>query len=197
MRLVNVRHLLHRGTFASSVEATRIDTDIQNGIQRVCWPAGSGSFTLLNTPDGNGVKPIKNDFIAHLQEQGWQVEQRMRIASRIRPGKVDAVHRLQDGRHFAVEWETGNISSSHRALNKMAVGLLDGCLAGGALVLPSRQMYTYLTDRTGNYSEIEPYFPMWESLVVEGVLSVYVVEYDALSSTAPAIPKGTDGRALR
>ncbi|NLS89760.1 hypothetical protein EYI23_17625 [Bacillus subtilis] len=26
---------------------------------------------------------------------------------------------------FAVEWETGNIASSHRALNKIATGILN------------------------------------------------------------------------
>jgi len=83
----------------------------------------------------------------------------MSIASRVKPGPIDAVKEMPDGRYFSVEWETGNISSSHRALNKMAVGLLDGMLVGGILILPSRDMYQYLTDRIGNYAEIEPYFP--------------------------------------
>lgn len=186
------------GEFAKSVEAAKIDADIRKGIQQVCWPPGTGTFTLFDGKMANGVKPIKNDFIAHLSEQSWLPEQRMRIAANSQPGKIDAVHRLADGRHFAVEWETGNISSSHRALNKIAVGILDGCLIGGALILPSRTMYSYLTDRVGNYEEIQPYFPMWEALQPnEGVLSVYVVEHDTLSPNVPAIPKGTDGRALR
>jgi hypothetical protein len=115
---------------------------------------------------------------------------------------VDAIKDLGDGRIFALEWETGNISSSHRALNKMAVGLLDKVIAGGILVLPSRAMYLYLTDRVGNYSEIQPYFPVWECLgnsgqISDGVLVVIEVEHDALSDAVPWIPKGTDGRALR
>jgi hypothetical protein len=197
VKLISTRHLIRSGAFALSAESQGIDLDIQNGIREVCWPPGSGAFTLLDRKEGNGVKPIKNDFIAHLQVRGWEAEQRMRIASNVQPGKVDAVYTLSDGRHFAVEWETGNISSSHRALNKMAVGMLDGCLAGGALILPSREMYPYLTDRIGNYAEIEPYFPMWERVPTEGVLSVYVVQHDTLSSYVQAIPKGTDGRALR
>lgn len=197
MRLVKVRHLIQNGAFAQSSVAKQIDADIRQGIQLVSWPPKSGSFTLLDQKDGNGVKPIKNDFIAHLSKQRWQPEKKMQIASNSSPGKIDAVYQLTDGRHFAVEWETGNISSSHRALNKMAVGLLDGCLVGGALILPSRAMYRFLTDRIGNYAEIEPYFPLWESLKPsEGVLSIYVVEHDSLSSNVPAIPKGTDGRAL-
>lgn len=198
MKLINVRHLLQVGAFAQSVEAATIDADIRNGIQQVSWPPGSDSFTLLDKKDGNGVKPIKNDFIAHLTAKNWHSEKRMLLASNAQPGKIDAVYQFSDGRHFAVEWETGNISSSHRALNKMAVGLLDGCLIGGALILPSRAMYPYLTDRIGNYAEIEPYFPVWEALQPkEGMLTVYVVEHDTLSPNVLAIPKGTDGRALR
>ena len=83
-------------------------------------------------------------------------------------------------------------------MNKMAVGLLDGVLAGGILVLPSREMYQYLTDRIGNYAEIEPYFPVWKNLQIqEGVLAVIEIEHDALSTDVPTIRKGTDGRALR
>ena len=51
---------------------------------------------------------------------------KVHLGSREKPGKIDAVKNLPDGRYFAFEWETGNISSSHRALNKMAIGLLDG-----------------------------------------------------------------------
>ena len=32
---------------------------------------------------------------------------------------------------FAVEWETGNIASSHRAMNKMALALKQVRIAGG------------------------------------------------------------------
>ena len=69
---------------------------------------------------------------------------------------------------------------------------------GGVLIIPSRAMYFYLTDRIGNYAEIEPYFSMWQSLnVSEGVLAVIEIEHDALSIDVPHITKGTDGRALR
>jgi hypothetical protein len=126
------------------------------------------------------------------------LEHPLMIAARQRPGKIDAVKSLPNDRFFAVEWETGNISSSHRALNKMAVGLLDGILAGGILVLPSRNMYQYLTDRVGNFAEIEPYFAIWRNLQIhDGVLAVIEIEHDAISSDVPPIRKGTDGRALR
>lgn len=100
-------------------------------------------------------------------------------------------------RLFALEWETGNISSTHRALNKMTLGLLKGLLIGGVLIVPTRAMYKYLTDRVGNYPEIEPYFPLGRALRIdEGLLAVFAIEHDAVSKSAPRIPKGTDGRAL-
>jgi hypothetical protein len=59
-------------------------------------------------------------------------------------------------------------------------------------------MYKYLTDRIGNFAEIEPYFELWRALQVEaGLLVVIAVEHDGVSSSVPRIPKGTDGRALQ
>jgi len=58
-----------------------------------------------------------------LAQDGWALEEPLDIAVVSRPGKVDAVLYAQEG-PVALEWETGNISSSHRALNKMALGLL-------------------------------------------------------------------------
>ncbi|MHB8394398.1 MAG: PDDEXK family nuclease [Candidatus Dormibacteria bacterium] len=97
---------------------------------------------------------------------------------------------------FVAEWETGNISSSHRALNKMALAMLEKRLSGGVLVLPTRALYRYLTDRIGNYEEIEPYFRVWASLPIDsGFLAVIGVEHDRTSQQVGRIPKGTDGRA--
>ena len=98
---------------------------------------------------------------------------------------------------MAAEWETGNISSSHRAMNKMALGLMQEVLIGGILILPTREMYHYLTDRIGNFEELEPYFPLWRAVACrEGILGVVSVEHDAVSRDVPRIPKATNGRAL-
>jgi len=90
----------------------------------------------------------------HLSSLGWGLETCLDIATLRRPGPIDATIPVGN-RLFCMEWETGNISSSHRALNKMALGILKGLLIGGALVLPTRAMYKYLTDRVGNFAEIE------------------------------------------
>lgn len=79
----------------------------------------------------------------------------------------------------------------------MVLGLLRGVLLGSALVLPSRRLYPYLTDRIGNYEELEPYFDVWRAVnLTEGFLAIFAIEHDAVDSSVPKISKGTDGRAL-
>lgn len=131
-----------------------------------------------------------------LRIAGWSLETPLDIATSRRPGKLDAVFYSQQG-PVALEWETGNISSSHRALNKMALGLLKRVLVGGILIVPSRDLYQYLTDRIGNYDELMPYLDLWHAIPCSnGVLEIIVIEHDERSTAVPRIPKGTSGRAL-
>jgi hypothetical protein len=51
--------------------------------------------------------------MAELKKQNWDLEVHLNIATADRPGKLDAVLSGSSGR-VAIEWETGNISSSHR-----------------------------------------------------------------------------------
>lgn len=198
MKILQIKYLIRKGRFSTSESMGQIIDEIKEAIDSVKWPTGSDRFTLYPEKQRNGVKPIKEGCMELLHQRGWSLERKVHLGSRIKPGKIDAIKGLPDGRFFALEWETGNISSSHRALNKIAIGLLDGILASGILVLPSRAMYKWLTDRIGNYEEIMPYFPIWESLPIkDGTLAVIEVEHDELSSSVPIIPKGTDGRALR
>ena len=170
---------------------------LHTAIKRVSWPEGSGRFTIFPEEQGNGVKTIKRELMLELEQRGWHLEKRLEFGPLKGPGKLDAVLDTKHG-PIALEWETGNISSSHRALNKMALGLLKGVLACGILVVPSRQLYKYLTDRIGNFSELEPYLDLWRAIPCrQGVLEVVVIEHDAESKKVPKIPKGTDGRALR
>ena len=134
--------------------------------------------------------------MALLNRHGWDLETPVDIATVKRPGPIDATYKIEN-KLFAVEWETGNLSSSHRAVNKMALGILKGLLIGGILILPTREFYQYLTDRVGNFKELEPYFPMWKALVCdEGFLAIIAVEHDDASTDVPRIPKGTNGRHL-
>ncbi len=202
MKILQVETLISQGAFAQSEEWREIRESFHSAIQRMDHPAGTEKFTLYaqsgkKRGEGNGVKPIKNSLMNYLEVSGWKLEEPLDIATRTRPGNLDAVLYTSFG-PVAVEWETGNISSSHRALNKMALGLLKGILVSGTLVVPSRDMYRYLTDRVGNFPELEPYLDLWRSIpCCEGVFEIVVIEHDAVSTDVPRIPKGISGRALQ
>ena len=202
MKIVHTEILIDAGGFSQSPEWKKIENDIHTAIKTIEWPPGRGSFILHDEPGkkrgkGNGVKPIKQACMLKLKDLGWQLETHVKISTTKRPGPMDATYPVRD-RLFCVEWETGNISSSHRSLNKMTLGLLKKILIGGVLIVPTRKMYTYLTDRVGNYQELEPYFPMWKALCVEeGFLAIIVIEHDSVSKDVPRITKMTDGRALQ
>jgi hypothetical protein len=193
--------LVDKGPFSSSAEWQTIYSQLQTAISSVVWPPGSKTFTVRKESGkkrgmGSGVKLIKEACMAKLEDFGWSLETPVDISTVTRPGPIDATCRVS-ARLFAVEWETGNISSSHRALNKMALGILKRILIGGILVVPTRELYQYLTDRVGNFKELAPYFPMWKALQCqEGFLAVIAVEHDHASTDVPRIPKGTNGRAL-
>jgi len=202
MKIMQIERLIDAGGFSSTKEWEMIENHIIQAIMTIQWPPQSGSFTLYDEPGkargkGNGVKPIKDACMLHLQSLGWSLETPVNIAALKRPGPIDAAYPVGD-RFFCVEWETGNISSSHRAVNKMALGILKKVLIGGALILPTRTMYRYLTARVGNFPELEPYFPLWRTLKVdEGLLVIIAIEHDGVSKDVPRIRKGTDGRALQ
>lgn len=201
MKIVHIEKLISAGAFSRSADWQRTHSAVAESISKVTWPPRSKVFTIYpesgkKRNKGNGVKPIKNGLMKSLLTQGWKKEIAIDIATLAKPGKFDAVIHTTFG-PVALEWETGNISSSHRALNKMALGLLKGVLAAGILIVPTRELYKYLTDRVGNWSEIKPYLDLWRAIPCNsGVLEIIVVEHDAVSTNVPRIPKGTSGRAL-
>jgi hypothetical protein len=196
MKLVKVEVLIDRGPFASSREWRVCRQQIEKAISAVVWPPGARSFTIHDNVgrgrgEGNGVVPIKSAFLASLQKSGWDVE------DRANPYRFDAFLHTGTGAGVGLEWETGNVSSSHRSLNRILLAHHRKELLAGALVLPTRKLYRYLTDRIGNYEEVEDYFPVWRSYRWdEGVLAIFAVEHDKASASVPRISKGTDGRAL-
>jgi hypothetical protein len=196
MKIIKTEYLIDSKKIRNSSAYNKIENEITSAIEKVRWPKKTKNFTIYPEKKANGVVPIKDACMISLQDDQWQLEERLDIATNVRPGPIDAYKELS-GLKVAVEWETGNISSSHRAVNKMAIGLLDDKLDAGFLILPSREFYQYLTDRVGNYRELEPYFPMWKSLnLPDKVLAIIEVEHDETSKKVPKIKKGTDGRAL-
>ncbi|QOH80997.1 restriction endonuclease [Plesiomonas shigelloides] len=196
MKVTRFEVLINSGEFFSTKQFNKVLKEINDAISQVVWPINSTHFSINPVLKGNGVKPIKNGCMSHLEKQGWKLEERLKISRAMRPGPLDAVKALPNGGLLALEWETGNISSSHRALNKMVLGMLEGALCGGVLILPSRNMYKYLTDRIGNFQEIEPYFPQWKRPdISNGFLAVIEIEHEYENKDVPLIPKGTDGWA--
>ena len=202
MRIISVERLIEAGSFAKSEEYTKIEKQVLEAISAVTYPEGAGSFIIKPVRRGNGVKPIKSKFLEKLRGYEWSIETEVTLPAGRQYGDFDAVYTInlsqKQTSYFVAEWETGNISSSHRALNKMSLALFRGSILGGVLILPTRELYNYLTDRVGNFSELQSYFPFWRafgSLIHEGVLMVISIEYDALSNDVPLIKKGTDGWA--
>ena len=177
MKIVRIETLIEAGAFPRSRDCRRIRSQVLEAIRMVEWPPNSGAFTLYDEcgkkrGSGSGVTPIKTACMLHLQAQRWVLEPPLDVGTVTRPGRMDAALQV-GGRHFCVEWETGNISSSHRALNKIALGIIKGVLVGGLLIVPTREMYRYLTDRIGNFMKLEPCFPPWRQLNSKSFSSEY------------------------
>lgn len=201
MRIVEYHDILNSVLFQTSPALRQAWEEIQKAILLTDWPHGSGSFTIYpesgkRSGEGNGVKPIKIPCTIALQNAGWLVERLPKIGSAVLgTGDLDALKETNEG-FIAFEWETGNISSSHRAINKLLLAMQETNTLGSFLVVPSDRLKLYLTDRIGNIGELRPYFPLWQNLPgINGALRIIVVEYDATSLDVPKIPKGTDGRA--
>ena len=202
MKIVQVHDVVTRGKFPRSGAWRRACRQVASAIRATDWPHGSGRFTIYPESGkergrGNGVLPIKLPCIRRLTDLGWEKEglppEKQYAVS---TGDLDALLKTPSG-YIGFEWETGNISSSHRAVNKLLLALLRQDLVGGFLVVPSDKLKTYLTDRIGNIGELRPYFPLWSSVPVKnGALRIVVVEHDGESKRVPRIPKMTAGRAL-
>lgn len=199
MKVNRVEYLIEAGGLESKPLFRRIISEVKESIGKVVHPAGSSTFALHPSNDHeNGVKPIKDACITYLESKGWDAEVKLQLETGLEPGKIDALKQVDGYPPVVFEWETGNISSSHRALNKMALGLVSNKVSGGILVVPSRAFYVHLTDRIGNFREIAPYFPMYRALNVKsGFLAVVEIEHDELSDKVPFIAKGGDGMSKK
>lgn len=202
MKIVDSVVLIDKGRFRDKAEWKHRYEQIRAGIAAVDWPPGSGKFSIFpesgkKSGEGNGVKPIKSRLIEYMERHGWKSEATAVHHQGARLGSFDIAVQQESG-CIAVEWETGNISSSHRSLNKMALLLSKGLLSAGVLIVPSRSLYRYLTDRIGNAEELRPYHDLWSQIECDtGTLEILVIEHDEESDKVPRIPKGTDGRARR
>lgn len=207
MHITKWQTLVDNGRYSETPEYRLVSQAIVDAISHTVWPEGADSFTIYPESgkkhgQGNGVKPIKLGFTQYLHDHGWTLEERFGRgrAKGSHPGAFDCHYVFPDSDMlpFAVEWETGNISSSHRAINRLALGIESGYLSGGVLLVPSENLARYLTDRVGNSPELQPYIPLWQhldDLAPCCYLGIVTFEHDAESFDVPRIPKGNDGRA--
>jgi Restriction endonuclease BamHI len=177
--------------------------DIATAIGAIVWPPGSQKFTIYpesgkKRGEGNGVRPIRDAFVLAIGGiPGWRIEFPIAMnPTDSKTGPIDGVFATRSGL-VAVEWETGNVSSSHRSLNKIVYALQSEAIRAGFLIAPSRRLYRYLTDRVGNVPELMGYFGFWRrGIPPDRYCAVIEVEFDDTSTSVPRISKGTDGRAL-
>lgn len=219
--------LFDQGGVMKSTDWAAFHASYVRSIGAIDHPKGSGTLTLRRKKRSgtqwkrNGVGYLRSRFLEHMvHTEHWKSEGGVDLArDRKQPpiklypsladyrepitsdfGGFDFVTAGPAGTRIAIEWETGNISSSHRSMNKLAIALANGVVQIGVLIVPSRQLYEHLTDRIGNIGELSGYLSMWESLkagVQTGLLAVSVVEHDHLSDadSIPYLPVGSDGRA--
>jgi hypothetical protein len=180
----------------------------------------------------NGVPTLKVLFRQNLETAGWKSEEPLSLKpyfEKIRSNKTlaqvyrypeelaeaiqDPLHegvgdfdfwlRSSEGFRTVIEWETGNISSSHRSLNKICLAFLGGLVDAAVVIVPSNKCNVHLTDRIGNIRELQPYFYFWSAFgrsLTKGLLAIVEVEQDDLIKSVDVrdfIPRGLDGNAFR
>lgn len=220
--------LFNEGNVMSSKGWTEVHNSYKRAIESIHHPQNSNQMVIRRRTrlEGgqwlrNGVGYLRSNFLNYMtQHENWHSERELDLSrDRTQPhfylypsceeykepitsdfGNFDFLTTTQDGLKVAIEWETGNVSSSHRAMNKLAIALKAEIIQAGVLIVPSRDLYLHLTDRIGNISELSGYLEMWQGLktnIKRGLLAITVVEHDVLSDD-PAIPylsAGNDGRA--
>ena len=122
MKIEHIETLINKGAFSESNVWKSIRQDLVMAIRAIDWPPGSGQFTIhpqsgKKRNEGNGVMPIKMRLMKELKRLHYKLECHVDAETTNRTGKFDAILETSFG-PFALEWETGNISSSHRALKK-------------------------------------------------------------------------------
>jgi len=144
----------------------------------------------------NGVVPVKEPCYRMLEEHyGWYREKPLNVLSE-KGGPIDvykAFYSSHDSFYVGIEFETGNISSAHRAMNKLNLGIYNNELDLAVLIMPMHRLSYYLTDRVSNYEELAPYF----SLVKNSPFIMIGFDVEEYSLAIPCLPKGSDGMSKR
>ena len=188
------KHLINTDELASQAfEEVRLS--IINNVT-----LGSDHFILNSTSKNcNGVVPVKEKCYQILEEEfGWYREKPLTYfrEDAQKGGPIDVYKEFVTiGSVFkaGLEFETGNISSAHRSMNKLCVGIKKGELDLAMLMMPIKKMSFYLTDRVSNYEELEPYFLLLDEIP----FVVFGFDAEEYNPDGPLLPKGKDGMSPR
>jgi len=162
---------------------------------------GQEIFIINNSEKNcNGVVPIKETCYAKLEDEySWYREKPLVYLREEmkKGGPIDVYKEFPSDSQIpfrvGLEFETGNISSAHRSMNKLKIGLLVNELDLAVLMMPVKALSFYLTDRVSNYEELEPYF----KLLGDIPFIVFGFDADQYSINVPLLPKGKDGMSTR
>jgi Restriction endonuclease BamHI len=226
MKWLRTMILSDKGNVVSSATWHDLHDAYVGSIRKMVNPAGSSVFKIRrpyrnNHGDRkrNGVGPIRDQFVNLMEDVGWLSEEDVKLDDGTKGTLVKLYPSLMDHEEprvsnfgefdiyikrgefrCVIEWETGNISSSHRSMNKLCVCLNAGIIDAAVLILPSRKLYNFLTDRIGNVEELSGYIGYWQNVARQcnrGLLSISVVEHDeeVNDDSVALIKSGTDGNS--
>lgn len=160
--------------------------------------AVNSMVSVINSSEKNcnGVVPLKEPCYRMLEEAyGWYREKPLEVLSE-KGGPIDVYKSFvvaEGCLNVGLEFGTGNISSAHRSMNKLNLGVHNKELHLAVLMMPMHRLSYYLTDRVSNYEELRPYF----SLVSDVPFIMIGFDVEDYSSIAPYLPKGRDGMSNR
>ena len=184
---------------ANSAPAYQAYDEVMCSIRNNVSP-GNDIFILNDSHKNcNGVVPVKEECYRILEEDyHWYREKPLTYfhEDAQKGGPIDVYKEFYfRGSVFmaGLEFETGNISSAHRSMNKLRVGIIKGELDIAFLMMPIKRMSFYLTDRVSNYEELEPYFVLLDDVP----FVIFGFDADEYNSDAPLLAKGKDGMSPR
>jgi len=171
--------------------------EVVTAISSTVWPIGSNVFAINNSvKNANGVVPLKEKCYIELEDTyNWYREKPLNVLKieKQKGGPIDVYKEFNSGERVGMEFESGNIASAHRSMNKLLLGINRNELDLGIILMPVKGLAYYLTDRITNYEELEPYFE-----ITEGKPFIFI-GFDATiyDNNIPLIPKGKDGMSKR
>ena len=173
MKIVHVETILESGPYVVSAHWALTRKRIHGAVRRCSWPPGSKKFTIYpengkKRGEGNGVVPIKNEFIRKLRRLGWTIEGPAKNHLGQDLGDFEAVLPGPHGQ-VVVEWEAGNI---------LIESPIDEQAHDAHIKRPHRSRY--------------PCYTVTQALCLSHGPDR---EEDAESYDVPRIPKATDGRS--